>query len=134
VLPNVLRGELRQERLHSQRVELAECRDARSEDDVVPHLGHVLAVFEGEATTMGAIAPAPLRQVRRTVPAGRATDISTAHTLHGIEPGRTGPTRRSKLHLHSITGSTRIRHFESERVPNRRWRSPHHSSGRTRSA
>ena len=55
MLPNVLRGELRQERLHIQRVKFAECRDARSEDDVVPHLGHVLAVIEGETTTMGAI-------------------------------------------------------------------------------
>jgi hypothetical protein len=55
VLPNVLSGELRQEWLHSQRVELAECRDARSEDDVVPQLGHVLSVVEGESTTMGAI-------------------------------------------------------------------------------
>ena len=53
--PSVLRGELRQERLHSQRVELAECRDPRSEDDVAPQLGHVLAVVEGETTTMGAI-------------------------------------------------------------------------------
>jgi hypothetical protein len=55
VLPNVLHGELRQERLHSQRVELAECRDARSEDDVAPQLGHVLAVVAGENTTKGAI-------------------------------------------------------------------------------
>ena len=57
MLPNVLRGELRQERLHSQRVELAECRDPRSEDDVAPQLGHVLAVVEGDTTTMGAIEP-----------------------------------------------------------------------------
>jgi len=55
VPPSVLRGELRQERLHSQRVELAECRDPRSEDDVAPQLGHVLAVVEGDATTIGAI-------------------------------------------------------------------------------
>ena len=55
MLPNVLRGELRQERLHIQRVEFAECRDARSEDDVVPQLGHVLAVVDGENTTEGAI-------------------------------------------------------------------------------
>jgi hypothetical protein len=37
----------------------------------------VLAVVEGESTTMGAIAaPAPLQQMRRTVPAGRAADAT----------------------------------------------------------
>ena len=55
MLPNVPRGKLRQERLHSQRVELAECRDAPSEDDVVPQLGHVLSVGEGDTMAMGAI-------------------------------------------------------------------------------